>query len=69
MNNDRYIYIGYRSREDSMKRVPGMVIYPYVRVDHARNLLEVHDNFAEWRDENALKQSFMELNKENIQNF
>ena len=50
-------------------RVPGMVIYPYIRVDHARKLLEVHDNFAEWRDENAFKQSFMELNKKILKIF
>lgn len=28
-------------------RVPGMMIYPYVRVDHARKLFEVHDNFTD----------------------
>ena len=50
-------------------RVPGMMIYPYVRVDHARKLIEVHDNFAVWRDENAFKQSFMELNKKNVEDF
>lgn len=50
-------------------RVPGMMIYPYVRVDHARKLIEVHDNFAVWRDENAFKQSFMELNKKILKIF
>ena len=50
-------------------RVPGMMIYPYVRVDHARKLFEVHDNFTALRDENVFKQSFMELNKKNIENF
>ena len=46
-----------------------MMIYPYVRIDHARKLFEVHDNFSGWRDENVFKQSFMELNKKNIENF
>ena len=50
-------------------RVPGMMIYPYVRVDHAGKLIEVHDNFAVWRDENAFKQSFMELNKKILKIF
>ena len=50
-------------------RVPGMMIYPYVRVDHARKLIEVYDNFAVWRDENAFKQSFMELNKKILKIF
>lgn len=50
-------------------RVPGMMIYPYIRVDHSRKFFEVHENLAVWRDENAFIQSFMELNKKNIQNF
>lgn len=50
-------------------RIAGMMIYPYIRIDHSRGLLELHENYEGWRDEAAFKKSFLELNRKNIENF
>ena len=56
------------SDEYEKYRIPDMMIYPYIRVDHARKLLEVYENYASWKDERAFKEWILELNEKNMEN-
>lgn len=48
--------------EYATKRIPDMMIYPYVRVDFARGLLEVFENCNFPRRDEDYRKEFNELN-------
>lgn len=56
------------SEEYEEKRIPGMMLFPYIRVDHARAVTEVFERrYVVCRDEEDFKKKFLERNEKNIE--
>lgn len=54
------------SDEYEQKRIRGMMIFPFIRHDHTRGLIEVYENCPHRRDEEIVKRRILKLNgKEN----
>jgi hypothetical protein len=51
------------SEEYEAKRIPGMMIYPCIRVDHARGQMEIYENYRYDRRDEEYREEFYSLNK------
>jgi hypothetical protein len=52
------------SEEYEAKRLPNMMIYPYIRISRNGDLLEFVENEARWRDDEKYVAEFMALNEQ-----
>lgn len=50
------------SEEYEVNRMPDMMIYPYIRIDRTRQMIELFENHMHTRNENVDKQAFYDLN-------
>ena len=51
------------SDEYEAKRIPDMMIYPYIRISRNGDLLEFVENEVRWRDDEKFVEEFMALNE------
>ena len=51
------------SEEYETKRVSDMIIYPYIRVDYARKLIEIYENHRFLHNDDEYREEFYNLNK------
>lgn len=50
------------SAEYVAKRIPEMMIYPFIRLDRARELLEIYEDSPRWNDEEPLRMRILKIN-------
>ena len=50
------------SEEYVAKRIPDMMIYPFIRLDRARELVEIYEASPRWSDEEPLSMRILEIN-------
>lgn len=50
------------SEEYAAKRIPDMMIYPFVRLDRPRELVEIYEDSPRWSDEESLRMRILEIN-------
>lgn len=50
------------SEEYVAKRIPDMMIYPFIRLDRARELVEIYEASPRWSDEEPLRMRILEIN-------
>lgn len=50
------------SEEYVAKRVPDMMIYPFIRLDRARELVEIYEASPRWSDEEPMRMRILEIN-------
>lgn len=51
------------SEDYETKRISGMMIYPYIRVDYARRLMEIYENYLCHRSDEEYREEFYRLNR------
>lgn len=51
------------SEDYEAKRISGMMIYPYIRVDYARKLMEIYENHKYHRSDDEYREEFYSLNR------
>ena len=51
------------SDDYEVKRIAGMMIYPYIRVDYARKLMEIYENHRCHRSDEDYREEFYSLNR------
>ena len=51
------------SEDYEAKRISGMMIYPYIRVDHERKLMEIYENHRYHRSDDEYREEFYSLNR------
>ena len=51
------------SEDYEAKRISGMMIYPYIRVDYARKLMEIYENRKYHRSDDEYREEFYSLNR------
>ena len=51
------------SEDYEAKRISGMMIYPYIRVDYARKLMEIYENHKYHRSDEEYREEFYSLNR------
>ena len=50
------------SEEYVAKRMPDMMIYPFIRRDRAREMVEIYEAIPRWSDEEPLRMRILEIN-------
>lgn len=50
------------SEEYVAKRIPDMMIYPFIRLDRARGLVEIYEDSPRWSDEEPLRMRILKIN-------
>ena len=48
------------------KRISGMMIYPYIRVDYARRLMEIYEDYIYHRSDEDFREELYRLNRGSI---
>lgn len=51
------------SEEYEAKRIPDMMIFPFIKITRNGELFEFHENYARWRDDEKFKEDFIALNR------
>ena len=50
------------SEEYVAKRMPDMMIHPFIRRDRAREMIEIYEASPRWSDEEPLRMRILEIN-------